>query len=253
MYCPKCGQQQSSEGVLFCSRCGFNLNVVRASGAGEHDEAFTTTTSPPHSDINSGVVVMLLGALFTSGVVAIGNIGVAGAFLVLTLTLISILLSTRHLMRAIYQLLSWKEPPSGDTSAGRRGLAFGALLMYLGTVLSACAATLVPGRVGVPAFFFTLLTVFALLLVFSRSLMRAAQELLTEERPQPAGILRPSVAPASLPRVDAVAEGAALPPARGTPVTIHGAQHVGTAEMVAPPSVTERTTSLLDDKKVGGD
>lgn len=253
MYCPKCGQQQAPEGMLFCSRCGFNLNVVRASVAGEHDGAFTTTTSPPHRDINSGVVLMLLGTLFTSGVVLMGNVGVAAAFLILTLTFISILLSTRHLTRAIYQLLSWEEPLSGDISAGRRGLGFGALLMYFGTVLSACAATLVPGRLGMPAFFFTLLTVFALLLLFSRSLMRAVRDLMTEERPQPAGLPRPSVAPASLPRVDAVAEGAALPPARGTPVKIPGAQNIRTAEMVAPPSVTERTTSLLGDKKAGDD
>lgn len=251
MYCPKCGQQQATEGVLFCSRCGFGLNVMRASIAGKHDGAFPMTASPPHRAINSGVVLMLLGTLFTSGVVMIGNVGVAGAFLVLTLTFISILLSTRHLMRALYQLLSWKEPPSGDTSAGRRGLAFGALLMYLGTVLSACAATLVPGRVGVPAFFFTMLTVFALLLLFSRPLMRAVQELLTEGEPWPAGIPRPSVAPASLPQVDA--EWADLLPARGTPVKIPGAQNIRTAELVAPPGITERTTSLLGDKKAGGD
>lgn len=248
MYCPKCGQQQVSEGVLFCSRCGFNLNVVRASVAGEHDGAFTTTTPPPHRDINSGVVIMLLGTLFTSGVVLLGNVKPAGAFLVLTLTFISTLLSSRHLVRAIHRLLSWEEPPTGDTSASRRGLAFGALLMYLGTVLSACAATLVPGRVGVPAFFFALLTVFALLLLSSRSLMRAVQELLTDERPQPAGIPRQRVATASLPEVGTVSHVAALPPAQGTPATVFAAQHARTPEMAAPPSVTERTTSLLGDK-----
>jgi hypothetical protein len=247
MYCPKCGQQQVSEGVLFCSRCGFNLNVVRASVAGEHDGAFATTTPPPHRDINSGVLIMLLGVLFTSGVVLLGNVKVAGAFLVLTLTFISTLLSSRHLARAIHRPLSWEEPP-GNASAGRKGLAFGALLMYLGTVLSACAATLVTGRLGVPAFFFALLTVFALLLLSSRSLMRAVQELLTEERPQPAGYPRPRVATASLPEVGTVPHVSVLPPAQGTPATVFAAQHVRTAEMAAPPSVTERTTSLLGDE-----
>jgi hypothetical protein len=29
MYCPKCSQQQSSEEVRFCSRCGFQLGVVK--------------------------------------------------------------------------------------------------------------------------------------------------------------------------------------------------------------------------------
>jgi uncharacterized protein (DUF983 family) len=28
MFCPKCGQEQASESVRFCSRCGFNLNTV---------------------------------------------------------------------------------------------------------------------------------------------------------------------------------------------------------------------------------
>jgi uncharacterized protein (DUF983 family) len=28
MFCPKCGQEQASESVRFCSRCGFKLNVV---------------------------------------------------------------------------------------------------------------------------------------------------------------------------------------------------------------------------------
>src|SRR5689334_22117728 len=28
MFCPKCGQEQASESVRFCSRCGFKLNIV---------------------------------------------------------------------------------------------------------------------------------------------------------------------------------------------------------------------------------
>jgi hypothetical protein len=28
MFCPKCGQEQASESVRFCSRCGFKLNTV---------------------------------------------------------------------------------------------------------------------------------------------------------------------------------------------------------------------------------
>jgi len=30
MYCPKCGQQQVSEEMRFCSRCGFQLGAVNA-------------------------------------------------------------------------------------------------------------------------------------------------------------------------------------------------------------------------------
>ena len=131
--------------------------------------------------------------------------------------------------------------------------AFGAVLMYVGTLLSACAATVVPGRWGITALFFTLLAVFTLLLLFSRRVMQTMQDLLTEEGPRPAGLLRPGVATASLPGVDTVFEGAALPPARGTPLTTLGAQRVRTAEIAAPPSVTERTTSLLGNEKADGD
>jgi len=28
MFCPKCGQEQASESVRFCSRCGFKLNTI---------------------------------------------------------------------------------------------------------------------------------------------------------------------------------------------------------------------------------
>jgi predicted nucleic acid-binding Zn ribbon protein len=28
MFCPKCGQEQASESVRFCSRCGFRLNTA---------------------------------------------------------------------------------------------------------------------------------------------------------------------------------------------------------------------------------
>lgn len=28
MFCPKCGQEQASESMHFCSRCGFKLNIV---------------------------------------------------------------------------------------------------------------------------------------------------------------------------------------------------------------------------------
>ncbi len=31
MFCPKCGQEQASESVRFCSRCGFKLNTIEES------------------------------------------------------------------------------------------------------------------------------------------------------------------------------------------------------------------------------
>ena len=248
MYCPKCGQQQASEEVFFCSRCGFKLDVVRALVAGEHDGALMTTSRPTSRDVNSGVGLMLLGTLFTSGVVALGDLDFPGAFLVLTVTFIATLLTSRHLMRAIYRLVSADEPLPGDTPAGRKGRSFGAFLMYLGTVLSVFAATMVPARWGTPSFFITVLTVFTLLLLVSTRLMRAVQDLITGNEQPPSGLPRASVATASLRGFGAVVEEAALNPARFTPVPSFGVQRVNTSEIAAPPSVTERTTNLLDKK-----
>lgn len=42
MFCPKCSRQQISENIRFCSRCGFQLNVVKALLA---DEASLSKTS----------------------------------------------------------------------------------------------------------------------------------------------------------------------------------------------------------------
>src|SRR5829696_121887 len=30
MFCPKCSQEQASDEIRYCSRCGFQLNVVKA-------------------------------------------------------------------------------------------------------------------------------------------------------------------------------------------------------------------------------
>ncbi|HEV2707855.1 MAG TPA: hypothetical protein VGV59_18190 [Pyrinomonadaceae bacterium] len=49
-------------------------------------------------------------------------------------------------------------------------------------------------------------------------------------------------------RLSGARERAALPPSQGVPVTDFGFRRVNTAEMVETPSVTERTTSLLNER-----
>ena len=47
MHCPKCGQEQISEEMSFCSRCGFSLNAVKAliaSGGGPLEQQIETRT-----------------------------------------------------------------------------------------------------------------------------------------------------------------------------------------------------------------
>lgn len=68
MYCPQCGQQQASEMVRFCSRCGLPLNVVSdvvASGGALPAHLAQTphgqrqSLSPRQKGIRQGAMMML--------------------------------------------------------------------------------------------------------------------------------------------------------------------------------------------------
>lgn len=69
MYCPRCGQQQATDSMRFCSRCGFpmegamhllasggNLNLYQ-SPPGEK------TISPRRKGVKQGALLMLIGAI----------------------------------------------------------------------------------------------------------------------------------------------------------------------------------------------
>lgn len=65
MYCPKCSQQQVSDEVRFCSRCGFTLGTVRelisSGGALVEREAGAQAgeLSPALTGVRKGVWIML--------------------------------------------------------------------------------------------------------------------------------------------------------------------------------------------------
>ena len=245
MYCPRCGQQKVSESVRFCSRCGFKLDVVKA--------CLTTggaSDSPPlpKRSINLGVVLMLLGTVLTAGVVAVIDAGFAGAFLLLAISLASILLFHRPLLQAIYKLLPLEDSPTGQISPRLREVGFGATLMFMGTILSACAATLVPGRMGNVIFFSLVLTCFALLLLSSNNVMRRVQEHFTEGDAGRKPGERSLASPGQGIDQGAACQSPVLPLAAGISVSASDARRYTTGEVVAPPSVTETTTNLLESK-----
>jgi hypothetical protein len=66
MYCPQCGQQQVSDELRFCSRCGFQLNGVTrllAAGGESHDldkGENRKRRSPRFEGVRQGVLVMFL-------------------------------------------------------------------------------------------------------------------------------------------------------------------------------------------------
>jgi hypothetical protein len=242
MYCPKCSQQQLSEQVRFCSRCGFNLDTVKASLAADGGVAMTPA-HPRQRDVNIGVTLMFFGTLLAYGLLVIGGsfVGLAGGFLLLATLLISILLFSHPILLAAYKLLSLKEPSSSQFLQGRRGMSFGAMLMFIGAILSTCVAAMVPGNMGEAILLLVVLVVFALLLLSSQRLMWAVQGLLTGEEAQP-------IRPVGSDIDSAASRGPALLLAEDLPVTVSGAGRIVTGEIVQPPSVTERTTNLLDGK-----
>jgi hypothetical protein len=67
MYCPRCSQQQVSEEMRFCSRCGLPLSVVKelvAGGGGlveREVEAQVGQPSPALRGMRKGVWIMLAG------------------------------------------------------------------------------------------------------------------------------------------------------------------------------------------------
>ena len=69
MFCPKCSQQQISDNIRFCSRCGFQLNIVKAlladneKGLTQNSAARASAGSLRKKDMKIGAVLMSLFAL----------------------------------------------------------------------------------------------------------------------------------------------------------------------------------------------
>ncbi|MEJ7625077.1 MAG: hypothetical protein WKF34_13875 [Pyrinomonadaceae bacterium] len=70
MYCPKCSQQQASEEIRFCSRCGFQLGVVKALLVNETLTSDTAESVAKNSiskrDMTLGAVLMFFVALIVA-------------------------------------------------------------------------------------------------------------------------------------------------------------------------------------------
>jgi hypothetical protein len=245
VFCPRCGHLQVSEEVRYCSRCGFDLTVVRASLTGaltSVEPAQPDRPAPPARlrHVNLGVILMLLGTMLTSGIVARTRFGLTEAAFIVVNIFLLLLVFARPIVRAFARLAGADESQTGDLPARRKEMSYGVSFMLLGTMLATFAALAVRGPLGNPAFFSVLFAVFALLLFTSHRIARAVQALLTDDAARPT---RDTVAPLAQAGVDATAR--ALPPVQSIPASIFGGPQT-TAEMVAPPSVTERTTSLLE-------
>ena len=80
MFCPQCGQQQTSGLIRFCSRCGFPLDgVIQLLGNGGMLPAYrspeeATQMSPRKKGVRQG------GILFLSGILVVPLLGVLSSF-----------------------------------------------------------------------------------------------------------------------------------------------------------------------------
>ncbi|MEA2176157.1 MAG: hypothetical protein QOD00_3749 [Blastocatellia bacterium] len=183
MHCPQCGQQQASDQLRFCSRCGFPLD---------------------------GVIQLL------------GNGGILPT--------------------------SFVDKKGRNISPRSLGIRHGAMLMLL--------TLLVVPIVSILAVNFThsarILIPLSAMICLIGGLLRVIYALLFEEdvqRVKPHPTLSQHVPPivSSLSGATATHGAAALPPQQSTPVS-NWRPRADTAELVRPPSVTENTTRLLDDK-----
>jgi zinc-ribbon domain len=70
MYCPKCGQQQISDEMRFCSRCGLALSGLAewvaggAAPAKRKDKALVSPSSPRRKGSRTAKLMFLSGVLF---------------------------------------------------------------------------------------------------------------------------------------------------------------------------------------------
>ena len=245
MYCPRCGHQPIADALRFCSYCGLKLGVVKASLA-DDDEASTMVSTiqeipktPRQRDMNIGVILMFAAAMLAALLAGRGGAGFGreGGALLLAISFASILLLSRPILKVIYKLLSWEEPPANSFSLNQRGMVFGSILMFAGTIFLAVSSLLMFGRMETPEFFFALAAAFVLLLIISKHLLRAVRYLVAVDSEH---------AQASVVATDS---SPSLTPGQDVPLPFFTPQRVTTAEILAPASVTEQTTNLLENKE----
>jgi hypothetical protein len=118
MYCPQCGQQQASNEMRFCSRCGFPLGgvveLIAQGGAfrSGNEQSQEQTLSPRRRGVRQGVLMMLVGAVLVP-VLAILNGFIHGPNLLdLLVPLSAVICFAGGFMRILYAVI-YEEGVSG--------------------------------------------------------------------------------------------------------------------------------------------
>ena len=110
MYCPQCGQQQSSDAIRYCSKCGFLLDgvvAVLASGGAiptRYLQPGKQKPSPRSKGIRQGAMLML-STLLVVPIVAILSVNLLWQTSQILVPLAALLCFVGGLLRILYALL----------------------------------------------------------------------------------------------------------------------------------------------------
>lgn len=108
MYCPQCGQQQVSDSLRFCSRCGFPLEgVVQLLGNGGvlpfySPEAGSGQMSPRRKGVRQGAILFLVGAVLVPVLGVINSFTSGPNLLDILVPLAAIIFFVGGLMRMLF-------------------------------------------------------------------------------------------------------------------------------------------------------
>ena len=111
MYCPQCGQQQVSDSLRFCSRCGFPLEgVIYLLGSGGALPVHLPTAgsgemSPRRKGVRQGAVLLLAGTVLVPVLGVINSFSQGPGLLDILVPLAAIIFFVGGLMRMLFAAL----------------------------------------------------------------------------------------------------------------------------------------------------
>ncbi len=231
MHCPQCGTRIESEEISYCTRCGQMLERIRVAMSDEAVIARGTKVS--RSGLNVGVVLMYAGLWPALLALILSPSALPVALVLLNVALAAILLGSGPLVR----LFQTDEIHPEVERARRKEIAFGSILMYIGTIMATLfVITGVPDAWAKVMLIGSITAVFGGLLAASKPLYGAYRSLASND---PIMLRRLEVnrelTTASL---DTDALELQMPPTDGRTKD----------DNRLPPSVTDETTRLLDER-----
>lgn len=124
MHCPRCGQQQVSSEMRFCSRCGFPMGGVAqllAQGGllDSNDEPQDEGMSPRRRGVRQGVLMMLIGAVIVPVLAILDSFTHTRNLLELLVPISAVICFAGGLMRILYALIFEQGAGGGKQAAPR--------------------------------------------------------------------------------------------------------------------------------------